>query len=388
MIPSAKVGIYKPHGDGRDSYIMTNNGGFCTTHPHNYNPNYTKNNGLFQHRLGNKANVAIYQRDGGGRDSYIFDTNGGFTNQTFTNTTFWDTLRDGNYNSIKHKYSSSSRGRNSNSSSREDHLLSMNWYNAKEVCRLIEAKKYQIKQSKRLSQPKKYFTIEAKSCGNYAKSVSQFIRNVEGRKTQSPKSKIRKDSKRGVFNHCSLDGGRENKTLLLKALVDTTEDDTNRENVKEAYLPCTKSKKHANVGQLIKHNYQSLEKFDLARINNLSSDQACGSGNRYAVRKLLTSSKKRIAREHLDMYSSYGQKREEASCTKGSRKTDKLMPTMKLKDSSKLPKKSYSIKSINRKRRNSKRRGSKLLMDKSLSKLQLHKWKRFLKEKKDKKNFS
>lgn len=95
MIPSAKVGIYKPLGNGRDSYISTNNGGFGVEHPHYYHPNYTKNNGLVYAKLAMKPHMTIYQRDGNGRDSYIFDNNGGFTEFTFNNSSFFKTLRDG-----------------------------------------------------------------------------------------------------------------------------------------------------------------------------------------------------------------------------------------------------------------------------------------------------
>jgi hypothetical protein len=95
MIPSAKVGIYKPEGNGRDSYISTNNGGFGVEHPTHYKPNYTKNNGLMYCKLASNPHTTIYQRDGGGRDSYIFDNNGGFSSSTFNNKTFFNTLRDG-----------------------------------------------------------------------------------------------------------------------------------------------------------------------------------------------------------------------------------------------------------------------------------------------------
>lgn len=95
MIPSAKVAIFKPTGDGRDSYITMNNGGFCAEHPTQYLPNYTKNNGLTYNKLGSQPHVSIYQRDGCGRDSYIFDDNGGFANFTFNNKSFFNTLRDG-----------------------------------------------------------------------------------------------------------------------------------------------------------------------------------------------------------------------------------------------------------------------------------------------------
>lgn len=95
MIASAKVGIYKPTGTGRDTYIATNNGGFTADHPTHYKPNYTKNNGLFYAKLGNKPHVGVYRRDGGGRDSYIFDDNGGFSEYTFTNKSFFSSLRDG-----------------------------------------------------------------------------------------------------------------------------------------------------------------------------------------------------------------------------------------------------------------------------------------------------
>ena len=95
MIPSAKVGVYKPEGNGRDSYISSNNGGFWAVHPTQYKPNYTKNNGFVPGKLRYKPNINIYQRDGGGRDSYIFDNNGGFANYTFNNNSFFATFRDG-----------------------------------------------------------------------------------------------------------------------------------------------------------------------------------------------------------------------------------------------------------------------------------------------------
>ena len=46
MIPSAKVVIYIPEGNGIDSYISMNNGGFGVEHTTQYKPNYIKNNGL------------------------------------------------------------------------------------------------------------------------------------------------------------------------------------------------------------------------------------------------------------------------------------------------------------------------------------------------------
>jgi hypothetical protein len=95
MIPSAKVTIYKPAGNGRDSYISTNNGGFGVEHSSHYKPNYTKNNGLCYAKLGSQPHVTIYQRDGAGRDSYIYSNNGGFASYTYTNSTFFSTLRDG-----------------------------------------------------------------------------------------------------------------------------------------------------------------------------------------------------------------------------------------------------------------------------------------------------
>lgn len=95
MIPSAKVGIYKMQGDGRDSYISFNNGGFGVEHTPQCMPNYTKNNGLFNPKLANKPHITIYQRDGSGRDSYIYSNNGGFANLTFNNKSFFSTLRQG-----------------------------------------------------------------------------------------------------------------------------------------------------------------------------------------------------------------------------------------------------------------------------------------------------
>ena len=95
MISSAKVGIYKPEGHGRDSYIAANNGGFTVEHTSFYKPNYTKNNGLVYNKLTAKSHVGVYQRDGSGRDSYIFDDNGGFSSFTFSNKSFFSTLRDG-----------------------------------------------------------------------------------------------------------------------------------------------------------------------------------------------------------------------------------------------------------------------------------------------------
>ena len=99
MLPSAKVGIYKPSGTGRDGYITVDNGGFCIKHPSRYQPHYTKTNGLYYSKLGTGSHTTIYQRDGTGRDSYIYETNGGFASLTFTNSNpgiiFCSTLRDG-----------------------------------------------------------------------------------------------------------------------------------------------------------------------------------------------------------------------------------------------------------------------------------------------------
>ena len=99
MLPSAKVGIYKPSGTGRDIYISNDNGGFCVEHHSHYQPNYTKTNGLFTSKLGTGSHINIYQRDGTGRDSYIYNTNGGFSATTFTNSSsgvnFFSTLRNG-----------------------------------------------------------------------------------------------------------------------------------------------------------------------------------------------------------------------------------------------------------------------------------------------------
>ena len=69
MLPSAKVGIYKPSGTGRDGYITVDNGGFCIKHPSRYQPHYTKTNGLYYSKLGTGSHTTIYQRDGTGRDT-------------------------------------------------------------------------------------------------------------------------------------------------------------------------------------------------------------------------------------------------------------------------------------------------------------------------------
>jgi hypothetical protein len=138
MISNSAIGMYKPTGNGRDSYISTNNGGFTADHPTHYKPNYTLNNGIHYAKLANRSHVSMYQGNGGGRDSYIYNTNGGFSNETFTNKSFFSTLRDGYVLNILIIYrqpfvSRNRNGGNSRSQPREKNIISMNWYSSKDL---------------------------------------------------------------------------------------------------------------------------------------------------------------------------------------------------------------------------------------------------------------
>ena len=66
MIPSAKVAIYIPEGNGRDSYISMNNGGFGVEHTiliSNYKCNETYNMLIYGYKILCFRKVPIMQRE-------------------------------------------------------------------------------------------------------------------------------------------------------------------------------------------------------------------------------------------------------------------------------------------------------------------------------------
>jgi len=67
---------------------------------------------------------------------------------------------------------------NTRSQTREKHLLSMNWYNSKEVVRMIGAKRYQTKQSQRLSKPKDIKELLL----SYKNNLSRSMQNLDDTK--------------------------------------------------------------------------------------------------------------------------------------------------------------------------------------------------------------